>query len=571
MQRAPEDPAPRVALADLLLASYNNAEALPLFQEAMQLDAEHPDALLGLARSLRFDSSGGALELAQTAVQLAPGRVDARVLLADLLVEQEDPDGAEAQLAAALDVNPRSPHALSVLAALRDAAGDDDAVSALMARVLALAPGFAEGYVILAEAATDRRRYADAVRYAVRAVSLDARAWRAHALLGMNRLRLGELKSARLSLEKAFRGDPFNVWVKNTLDLLDGMDEYARVTSERFLFTARPDHAEVLAPLVLDIAEQAFDALEARYGAPTRKPLRIEVHPEHDDLSVRTLGLVGVDLLGVSFGPTVVLDRPMASPGGPSNWASTLWHELAHSFQFVVSEGRAPRWLAEGMAVHGEWTAFEGWGSDPGPGFLQAYLEGKLARASELNASFLRPDSGEALGHAYVQAGLLVEMLERRRCSRSSPGTATVPAPRGCCAACSGSRPRSWTRTSTRTCSSASAARWRRSRAAASSRRATRSCCAAAARRWRPVTSTRPRRRCSRRAGWCPGTWVTAARTARWWTCTASAATVPRPRRRWPSGWPWTRTRWTRSASWPTRARRWASAMPRSARSSVRC
>ena len=413
MQRAPEDPAPRLALADLLLASYNNAEALPLFQEAMQLDAEHPDALLGLARSLRFDSSGGALELAQTAVQLAPGRVDARVLLADLLVEQEDPDGAEAQLAAALDVNPRSPHALSVLAALRDAAGDDDAVSALMARVLALAPGFAEGYVILAEAATDRRRYADAVRYAVRAVSLDERAWRAHALLGMNRLRLGELKSARLSLEKAFRGDPFNVWVKNTLDLLDGMDEYARVTSERFLFTARQDHAEVLAPLVLDIAEQAFDALEARYGAPTRKPLRIEVHPEHDDLSVRTLGLVGVDLLGVSFGPTVVLDRPMASPGGPSNWASTLWHELAHSFQFVVSGGRAPRWLAEGMAVHGEWTAFDGWGSDPGPGFLQAYLEGKLAKASELNASFLRPDSGEALGHAYVQAGLLVEMLER--------------------------------------------------------------------------------------------------------------------------------------------------------------
>jgi tetratricopeptide (TPR) repeat protein len=413
MRRAPRAPAPRIALAELLLASYNNAEALPLYQEALDLDGEDPDAVMGLARSLEFDHSSGALDMARTAVALAPGRVDARVFLARALLEHEDPAGAEAAIEAALAVNPRSPRALSVLASLRDAAGDDDAVTRLMQRVLVLAPRFAEGYTLLAEAATDRRRYADAVRYAIRAVALDPMAWRAHALLGMNRLRLGDLPAARLNLETAFRGDPFNVWVKNTLDLLDGMDGYAVVSSERFRFTARPDQAEVLAPEVLAVAEQAFDALEARYGARPRLPLRIEIHPRHDDLSVRTLGLVGVDLLGVSFGPTVVVDAPMASPGGSFNWASTLWHELAHSFQFAVSQGRAPRWLAEGMAVRDEWIAREGWGSDPGPGFLQAWIEGKLAPASGLNASFLRPDSGEALGHAYVQAGLLVEMIER--------------------------------------------------------------------------------------------------------------------------------------------------------------
>ncbi len=413
MARAPEDPAPRAALGGLLLASYNNAEALPLFQEALALDPGDPVALLGLARSLHFDHGAGAVDAARAAVAAAPGRVDSRVFLARLLAEEQDPDAARGELEAALAVNPRSPEALSLLAALADGDGDDAAMHALMDLVALVAPRDAEAWVTLAELAADQRRYADAVRYATRAVDVDPRHWRAHALLGMNRLRLGQVAAARDSLERAFRGDPFNVWAKNTLDLLDAMDDYAVVERGRFVLTARADQAAVLAPHQLPLAEAAWDAHARRYRVEPLRPVRIEVHPEHDDLSVRTLGVAGIDLLGVSFGPTVVLDAPMANPSGPFNWGSVLWHELGHTFQLALSRGRAPRWLAEGMAVDDEHRARVGWGQDVGPGFLQAYLDGRLAPASRLNASFLRPASPEGLGHAYLQAGLVVAMIER--------------------------------------------------------------------------------------------------------------------------------------------------------------
>ena len=412
MVLAPQDPAPRVALGDLLLASYNAEEAMPLLQQALELAAEDPHALLGFARALHFERSDTAVDTVRAALAQAPDLVPARVFLARLLLDDGDAHAARVELEAALAVNPRSPQALSLLAGLHDRDGEDDAVKALMDLVLLIAPRESDGFATLAELAADQRRYADAVRFASRAIALDERDWRAHALLGLNRLRLGQSDAARASLETAFRGDPFNVWTKNTLDLLDAMDGYQVIEQGRFRLVARADHAAVLAPLLLPLAEEAFDAHLRRYGVQPPVPVRIEVHPEHDDLSVRTLGVVGIDLLGVSFGPTVVLDAPMANPGGPFNWASVLWHELAHSFQLALSRGRAPRWIAEGMAVFDEHTAREGWGQDVGPGFLRAWLEERLAKASELNASFLRPRRPDDLGNAYLQAGLLVAYID---------------------------------------------------------------------------------------------------------------------------------------------------------------
>jgi tetratricopeptide (TPR) repeat protein len=238
----------------------------------------------------------------------------------------------------------------------------------------------------------------------------------------MNQLRLGNNDSARIALDAAFRGDPFNVWTKNTLDLLDAMDGYAVLKQGRFILTGRSDQVAALAPYLLALAEEAYDVHVARYGVYAPTPIRIEVHPKAEDLSVRTLGSVGVDLLGVSFGPTLVIDGPMLNPNGPFNWASVLWHELAHSFQLELSHARAPRWLAEGMAVHDEHTAGrQGWGQDIGPGFLQAWAEGRLAQASKLNARFLNPQSADDVGNAYLQAGLLVEMIDRNHGSDSLP------------------------------------------------------------------------------------------------------------------------------------------------------
>ncbi|MFT5173413.1 MAG: tetratricopeptide (TPR) repeat protein [Gammaproteobacteria bacterium] len=422
INHAPNDAAAYIGLGELLLSSYNNAEAVPLFDKALQLAAQDPRALLAMARSQHFEHAPEALQSAQAAVDLAPGWAAARVFLAQVMVRQENPRAAQEQLEAALAANPRSVEALSLLAALRDRDGDQESVDKLMSLVLIIAPRYSEGFAILAQMAADRRRYQDAVHYAAQAIKIDARNWRAHALAGMNQLRLGNNAAARLSLETAFRGDPFNVWTKNTLDLLDAMDTYAVLKRGRFVLTGRADQVNVLAPYLFALAEQAFDVHAITYGVQPATPIRIEVHPQRDDLSVRTLGTAGVDLLGVSFGPTLVIDGPMLNPGGPFNWASVLWHELAHSFQLELSRGRAPRWLAEGMAVHDEHNAgYQGWGQDIGPGFLQAYLQGRLAKASQLNDRFVNPQAADDVGNAYLQAGLLVAMIDRDHGSGSLP------------------------------------------------------------------------------------------------------------------------------------------------------
>ncbi|MFT5447102.1 MAG: tetratricopeptide (TPR) repeat protein [Gammaproteobacteria bacterium] len=420
--RTQDDPAAYIGLGALLLSSYNNVEAVPLFEKALQIAPQDPRALLAMARAQHFDHRSDAVHTARAAVALAPAWVDARFFLARVLINLEDTIGAHEQLEAALATNPRAVEALSLLAALRDRSGDKEAVKQLMNLVVNIAPGYGEGYAILAQMAANQRRYEDAVLYASRAVNLDAGNWRAHALIGMNQLRLGNNDSARIALEAAFRGDPFNVWTKNTLDLLDAMDGYAVLKEGRFILTGRSDQVAALAPYLLPLAEEAYDVHVARYGVYAPTPIRIEVHPKAEDLSVRTLGHVGVDLLGVSFGPTLVIDGPMLNPNGPFNWASVLWHELAHSFQLELSQGRAPRWLAEGMAVHDEHTAGrEGWGQDIGPGFLQAWAEGRLAGASRLNERFLNPQSADDVGNAYLQAGLLVEMIDRDHGSGSLP------------------------------------------------------------------------------------------------------------------------------------------------------
>ncbi|HSS62798.1 MAG TPA: tetratricopeptide repeat protein, partial [Gammaproteobacteria bacterium] len=183
--------------------------------------------------------------------------------------------------------------------------------------------------------------------------------------------------------------------------------------SARFVLSAHPREIRVLAPRVVEIAENAYDYFSKAYGYHPPTPVRIEFYRRHEDFSVRTTGLVGVDILGVSFGPVVALDSPSAGVFGPVNFGSTLWHELSHSFHLGLTGSRVPRWFSEGLAVFEERRARPGWGFDVTPEFLIAFREGRLAPASALNQSFLRPSYPEQVVHAYFQGALLMEMIER--------------------------------------------------------------------------------------------------------------------------------------------------------------
>jgi tetratricopeptide (TPR) repeat protein len=414
LRRDPANLQAGIALGELLLEKYNNQEALQVFEEVLARDDQHPRALLGLARSQHFDYSSAAVDSTLRALSINPNLVPARVLLARLFIELEQLDDARREAELALQVNPRSLEALATLAVIHRLQHDQDGFERIEARVLALNPGYAGLYTLLAEMAAQNRLYREAEQFANKAVELDPQSWQGYGLLGMNQMRLGKMQAGRANLERSFSGDPYNVWIKNTLQLADSFEDYVEVDQDAFRIVLHGDENALLEEYIHDLAQRAYRSFSARYRHQPRQPIRIELYPNHADFSVRSVGLAGVGLLGVSFGPVVAMDSPAARERGSFNWGSTLWHELAHVFHLTMTDNRVPRWFSEGLAVHEERTARQGWGGDVDPGFLQAYLEGRLLPVSQLNNGFVRPSYPEQVIHSYFQASLVFEFIESR-------------------------------------------------------------------------------------------------------------------------------------------------------------
>lgn len=410
------DPAnlePRVRVGELFLEKYNAADASAAFEDVLQVNPSHPRATLGMARQLRFNGAPGAMELVRSSLEVNPNLVPARVFLAELLLELEENDLAAAEAERALEVNPVSLEALSVMAATRYLQGDGRGFAELRDRVLELNPRHAGLYERLAEVSARNRLYREAVEFAGQAVELDAQAWHGYAVLGVNELRIGAIDEGRRHLEIAFDGDPYDVWTKNTLDMLDTFVEYEETRTDRFTFVIDGGESDLLSLYFGDLAEEAYDRLATRYGYRPATPIRVEVFRSHADFSVRTIGLVGLGALGVSFGPVISMDSPSARDAGEFNWGSTLWHELAHTFHLGLTRHRVPRWFSEGLAVYEERGARSGWGDDVNPSFLMAYLQDRLLPVSELNNGFARPSYPEQVIHSYYEASLVFELIER--------------------------------------------------------------------------------------------------------------------------------------------------------------
>ncbi len=408
----PEALEPRLRAGDLFLEKYNSADARDEFRAVLVRDPANARARLGIARVLDFDGAAGAADSARAALETNPNLVPAHVLLARLALGGGEADGARHEAERALAVDSTSLPALAVLAAAAYLAGDDAAFGAVERRALALDPRCADFYADVAEMALQGYRYAGAVALARRGLALDSTSARARGIVGINELRLGHVAAARASLEAAFRRDPYNVWYKNTLDLLDTFEKYRTVNTEHFELVLRGDEADLLAPYVGALAEEAYDSLAARYGYRPPPGVRVEVFPRHADFSVRTAGLVGLGALGVTFGRVVAMDSPSARDRGDFNWGSTLWHEIAHVFHLGLTGQRVPRWLTEGLAVREERRARPGWGHPPDPSFLQALKEGRILPVSRLGDGFVRPSYPGQVVHSYYEASLVVQRIE---------------------------------------------------------------------------------------------------------------------------------------------------------------
>lgn len=402
----------RLRAAELLFDKYNVPDAKVSFEDVLRRAPEHPRALLGLARIAALAGDPQATTLLRRSLAADPSLVDAQLMLARVHLEAESYDSASAAARRAIAADSSSLAAWAVVGATAWLTGDSAQYELALAAAHRINPRPADFVAELAEAATRQRRYADGERLAREALALDSTSMRALGLVGSNELRAGRMEEGRARLERAFTIDPFNLWHKNTLDLLDRLRAFRTIDRGRFRIVAPADEAELLTTYLLPLLEEAFDTLAARYRYRPPTPVRLELYRHHADFSVRTVGLTGLGALGVSFGPVLAMDAPSARARGEFNWGSTAWHELTHTFTLGLSESRAPRWLSEGLSVLEERRARPGWGAGLSLEFLAAYTSGRVRRPSQLSDGFVRPRYPNETILSYFQASLVCEMIE---------------------------------------------------------------------------------------------------------------------------------------------------------------
>jgi tetratricopeptide (TPR) repeat protein len=408
----PKDPVTRVRWGRLFLETHQKGEAAKLFEEALQIDPASAEAHLGLALVAQEGFEKGAVEQANQALKLRPDLTEAHAVLAWIALEDENPREAAEHLDRALAARGNPLQAYALKASIDYLAGKPE--SEWARKALAYNPSYGEVYSIPAHFFVITRRYQEAVALYKKAIEIDPELWEAQAQLGVNLWRLGDEEEARRHLETAYKGDPYSPATVNTLRLMDSLRRFKTFPNPRVILKLHEKEADLLRPYVEELALKAIDAYSIKYNFTPRRPVQIEVYPDHEDFAVRTMGMPGLGALGVTFGYVVAMDSPSSRPPGSFHWGSTLWHELCHVFVLEETQHKAPRWLSEGLAVYEEAQMGEGWGDRTTPDVLRAIKDKKLLPIAELDRGFVRPEYPSQVPVSYFQAGAICEMIAKK-------------------------------------------------------------------------------------------------------------------------------------------------------------
>jgi cellulose synthase operon protein C len=402
----------QLSAAELFTEKYAYADAATFLDDALKINSNNARAYLAVARNKRFEGSDEMSGALARALSVNPNLVEALSLKAAIALEAGRLDEASTEIEKALKINSRSPEAHSLKAAMLYLQDRD--FEPEVAATLAIGPKYGDVFNTLAHYASITRRTEQAAQFARRATELAPGLWDAHLNLGMALLRLGQMETGRAAVEKAFKGDPFNVWAKNTLDLLDSMRDFKETKRGAFIIKASAKESDVLSPYAASLLEEAAAKLTSKYRFTPKGPIIVEIFENHEDFAVRTLGMPGLGALGVCFGSVIAQDSPAARETGEFNWGSTLWHEYTHVITLQMTDYRVPRWFSEGLSVYEERRARPGWGDDWNPMFVRAFIDKRWFKMADLDAGFQRPKSPTDVPIAYFQASQVVEFIVER-------------------------------------------------------------------------------------------------------------------------------------------------------------
>jgi tetratricopeptide (TPR) repeat protein len=402
----------RVRWGRLLHERFNNKDAEDLFTEALVDDPKSARAYLGLALVSADGYDSKAVPFASKAIELDPKLVEPHELMANLNLEDSDPDSAAKQADQAIALSGDAFDAMAIHAAIEILA--DRSPDSWLEKIRAVNPSYGEGYALVAHHLVLNRRYDEGVAYYRKAVEADPKLWSARSELGINLMRLGQEDEPRKQLELCYNNGYRDNATVNSLRLLDSYKNFETFRDGKTILKLQKKEADLLLPYVREEAERAMATYDRKYKMTLPSPVQVEVYPDHEDFAVRTLGMPGLGALGVTFGEVVAMDSPSARKPGDFNWASTLWHEMSHVYILTATNHRVPRWFTEGLAVHEETEASPEWGDRITPEILVAIRDKKLLPVKELDRGFIRPEYPSQVIVSYYQAGRICDYIQER-------------------------------------------------------------------------------------------------------------------------------------------------------------
>jgi cellulose synthase operon protein C len=402
----------RVRWGLLFLERYNKDDAQKLFQEALAIQPKHAGATYATALLAADGFEQQAVDFAQRALEIDPTMVEAQELLAKLALEDNNEPKAIEQAEKALKISPEALDAMAVRLTIDLL--HDKKESEWDGRIKAINPVYGDAWEFAGHILVLNRRYEEGIAYYRKALELDPSLQRARAELGVNLMRLGLEKDAREQLEKAYDEGYKNALTVNSLTLMDSYKNFLTYKTDSTIVRLHKKEAELLRPYVEGELKRAIATYEKKYQLKLTKPVQVEVYPDHDDFAVRTLGMPGLGILGVTFGSVVAMDSPSGRRPGTFHWATTLWHELSHVYVLTATNHRVPRWFTEGMAVHEETATSPDWGDRLDPVAIGAIRDKKLLPIAQLDRGFIRPSYPNQVIVSYFQAGRICDFITEK-------------------------------------------------------------------------------------------------------------------------------------------------------------
>jgi len=414
----PQNAEAMVDWGDLLSYSTSPELAVESYEDALAVDPNMPEALLGMAKNLEEDEEGSPRKALARVFEINPNSIEGNLMRASEQLDEEQYDNALKVVEKVFEINPQSTDAMSIVAVVHYVRGNTDEYNKTVQKVMQINPEPGNMYYTLATSCVSLRLYKQAVDFARKAVELNPNDWQSMSVLGVNLLRTGGEDEGVATLEKVNMGDPYDVPTLNTLRLTDSWKDFDRIATDNFRLKLNKKESGALSPYVSDLLEKAYKTLSAKYQFTPEGPIGFEMYPNHEDFAVRTLGLPGLGALGVCFGKLVVMDSPSARKPDEFNWGSTLWHEFTHVITLQMTDHKIPRWFSEGLSVYEERKAYPGWGDDLKLQFLQSIKSKDPKRQflpiAQLNNGFIHQNYPGQILVSYYESSLVADYIESK-------------------------------------------------------------------------------------------------------------------------------------------------------------